>query len=116
MNRIYHNPRCSKSHATLALLERNGVEVEVIEYLKAPPSKQELDDICRRLDIEPLALIRTKEKLFGELGLSKTDRRGRDEWLAILARHPQLLERPIVIRGDRAAIGRPPENVLGILS
>ncbi len=116
MTRIYHNPRCSKSRATLALLEQNGVEVEVIEYLKVPPSNQEIDDICRRLDVEPLALIRTREKLFGELGLSKNDHRDRDEWLAILARHPQLLERPIVIRGDRAAIGRPPEKVLGILS
>jgi arsenate reductase len=113
--RLYHNPRCSKSRETLALLRERGVQVEVVEYLKSPPDAAALDRICRALGAEPTALVRTKEKRFDELGLSLADARGRDEWLALLAENPILLERPILVAGRKAAIGRPPENVLPLL-
>jgi arsenate reductase (glutaredoxin) len=113
--RIYHNPRCSKSRATLALLRGQGHEPEVVEYLSATPSVDELDRVCAMLGKEPLEIMRTKEARFGELGLSKQDERGRAEWIAIMADNPILIERPIVINRNRAAIGRPPEAVLAIL-
>ena len=113
--KIYHNPRCSKSRQTLALIEEQGVTPQVIEYLKEIPTAIELDFICTQLAIEPLAIIRTKEKLFAELGLSKQDEKSRQEWIQIMVTHPKLIERPIVVNGDKVAIGRPPENVLEIL-
>jgi arsenate reductase len=112
---VYHNPRCSKSRQTLALLEERGVEVEVIRYLEQPPSAATLDRLLTLLDREPLALIRAKEARFGELGLSAADERPRAEWLGILAENPVLIERPIVVVGERAALGRPPEAVLALL-
>ncbi|MFQ5568731.1 MAG: arsenate reductase (glutaredoxin) [Rhodothermales bacterium] len=112
---IYHNPRCSKSRATLDILRRENVHVDVIDYLKTPPTAEELADICTRLDIEPAALIRTKESLFKELGLSLDDPRSREAWCALLAEHPRLIERPIVIVNGKAVIGRPPENVYTII-
>jgi len=112
---IYHNPRCSKSRATLAILRQRGTEPAVVDYQRTPPSVAELDTILERLGSEPLAITRTREKLFTELGLAESDDRPRSEWLAILHHHPKLIERPIVVHGDRAAIGRPPENVLVIL-
>ncbi|PIQ23764.1 arsenate reductase (glutaredoxin) [bacterium (Candidatus Blackallbacteria) CG17_big_fil_post_rev_8_21_14_2_50_48_46] len=112
---IYHNPRCSKSRETLALLQEKGAKPEIIEYLKTPPSARELDQICQKLGIEPQALIRSKEALFKELGLSLKDTRSRNEWLKILAEHPSLIERPIVVAGSKAALGRPPENVLDLI-
>lgn len=115
MNTIYHNPRCSKSRQTLALLEDKGVEIEIIEYLSHPPSKDTLDAICTALGMEPQALIRSGEHRFTELGLSLQDDRTRDGWLTLLTENPILIERPIVILGDRALIGRPPERVLDLL-
>jgi len=115
MATIYHNPRCSKSRCALGLLQERGVDVDLIEYLKTPPTAAELDDLCTRLGIEPMQLIRTKEKLFTELGLSVKDDRTRTAWLDLLAAHPKLIERPIVVVGDRAVIGRPPEKVLELL-
>lgn len=112
---IYHNPRCSKSRETLALLQDRGLEVEVVEYLKDPPSAARLDALIKMLDLEPTAIIRAKEARFKELGLSLADRRSRRDWLRILSENPVLIERPIVVRGKRAALGRPPENVLRIL-
>ena len=108
---IYHNPRCSKCRATLALLEEAHIEPQVIEYLNAPPSVDELDDICRKLGVEPQAIIRFGEDLANSLGISSQDQRTRKEWLQLLAEHPVLLERPIVIHGDEARIGRPPAAV-----
>ena len=87
----------------------------MVRYLDMPPSLEELGRICDLLGVEPQALVRSKEKLFRELGLSLTDDRSRQEWLRILADNPRLIERPIVVRGDRAVIGRPPENVLDLL-
>ncbi|UCE02626.1 MAG: arsenate reductase (glutaredoxin) [Candidatus Latescibacterota bacterium] len=113
--RIYHNPRCTKSRQTLALLNDRNVDVEIVEYLKAPPSISQLDSLCKALGVEPLEMMRTKEARFRELGLAKGDRRPRREWLRIMHDNPILIERPIVIHGKKAALGRPPENVLEIL-
>ena len=114
-NVIYHNPRCSKSRQTLALLHEQGVDLKIIEYLKTPPSVDQLALFCERLGVHPLALCRTKEPIFQELGLSKDDNRSEAEWLKIMTEHPILIERPIVVYKNRIALGRPPENVLTIL-
>lgn len=84
----------------------------MVRYLESPPTVAELDRICSLLELEPTAIVRSGEKLFGELGLALNDERSRREWLDILVAHPRLIERPIVVRGDRAVIGRPPETVL----
>ena len=112
---IYHNPRCSKSRATLGLLEDQGVNAEVVLYLEDAPSASKLDALCKMMGKEPLEITRTNEKRFKELGLSKKDKRTRKEWLRILAENPVLIERPIVVNGKQAALGRPPEDVLDIL-
>lgn len=112
---IYHNPRCSKSRQTLALLQEKGIEPEIVEYLKTPPSYDALESIASQLGKDPLEWIRTGEKTFKELGLSKKDGRSKEEWLKILAENPILIERPIVTTGNKAVLGRPPENVLELL-
>jgi arsenate reductase len=112
---IYHNPRCSKSRQTLALLEERDLDLKVIPYLDEPPSAAALQKICKRLGIPPQDLIRRKEKRFRELGLSASDRRSAGEWCKIMAENPILMERPIAVQGKKAALGRPPENVLSIL-
>ncbi|HEX19933.1 MAG TPA: arsenate reductase (glutaredoxin) [Acidiferrobacteraceae bacterium] len=112
---IYHNPRCSKSRQTLALLQQRDLDITTIVYLESPPSVEELDRLCCALDIEPLGLMRIREQRFTELGLDKNDQRSRKEWLQLLADNPILMERPIVVVGEKVAIGRPPENVLNIL-
>ncbi len=111
---IYHNPRCSKSRRALELLRGRGVEPHIIEYLKTPPSFKELADLLERLGLEPRDIMRKKEKLYAELDLQRTTL-GRDQLIQALAEHPALLERPIVLAAGRAALGRPPENVLEIL-
>ena len=112
---IYHNPRCSKSRQTLALLEEKACNVDIIEYLKTPPSVAKLDELLKAMGKEPLEVIRTKEAAFKELGLSKSDHRPRKEWLTLMVQNPVLIERPIVVKGKKAALGRPPEDVLKIL-
>lgn len=112
---IYHNPRCSKSRQTLALIEQAGYEPHIIRYLDNPPSIQTLDSLLRAMGREPLEIIRTKEKRFAELGLHKSDQRDRNAWLRIIGQNPILLERPIVVHDQRVCLGRPPENVLDIL-
>lgn len=112
---IHHNPRCSKSRATLALLQERQLQPVINEYLKTPPSVSELASICQALGREPLALMRTGEALFKELGLSKNDVRPDSEWLQLMHDHPILIERPIVVNGERVALGRPPAAVLEIL-
>lgn len=111
---IYHNPRCSKSRQTLALLEERGVEPQVVEYLKTPPSAAELDAILQRLELEPRELMRRKEAEYAELALDRPEL-SRDQLIQAMVEHPRLIERPIVVNGDRVALGRPPENVLEIL-
>ena len=112
--RIYHNPRCSKSRAALALLEERHLEVEIIDYQSDPPTVEELEKICRMLGRNPLQIMRTKEARFKELGLTLGDRRSTREWLELIVENPILLERPIVVHGGRAALGRPPEQVLEV--
>jgi len=112
---ILHNPRCTKSRETLKLLQERGIDLSVVEYLQQPLSKSELREVCALLGVKPLAIVRTKEELFGELGLSKDNGYSDAQWLDVLASHPKLMERPIVIHRGRAAIGRPPENVLSLL-
>lgn len=111
---IYHNPRCSKSRQTLDLLRQRGIEPQIIEYLKNPPTAVELDRLLVLLDMEPRQLMRRKEREYAELGLDDPSL-SRDQLLAAVAAHPRLLERPVVVNGDHAALGRPPENVLEIL-
>lgn len=113
MLKIYHNKMCSKSRQTLELLKNSGQEVEVVEYLKEPPTAEELKDILQKLHIKPEQLLRKGEKLYKEnyKGKSLTD----EEWIGIMAANPVLIERPIVVKGEKAAIGRPPENVLEII-
>ena len=111
---IYHNPRCSKSRQTLALLEENGVAPKVVPYLETPPDAATLGRILDMLDLEPRALMRRKETVYGENGLDDPAL-SRDALIAAMVAHPILIERPIVVAGDRAAVGRPPENVLGLL-
>jgi arsenate reductase len=111
--RIYHNPRCTKSRETLALLREKGVEPEVIEYLKTPPTVSEIKALLGKLNIAPGALLRNKEEPYGRLGLSASS--SADAVARAIAKEPVLLERPVVVVGDKAVIGRPPENVLALL-
>ena len=110
--RIYHNPRCSKSRATLALLVERGIEPEIIDYLNNPPNAMMLKQIQAALDVPVMDMVRTKEAPFKENDLESATE---NELIDAIAQFPILLERPIVVNGSRAAIGRPPENVLEIL-
>ena len=111
---IYHNPKCSKSRQTLALLEKKGLPIQVRLYLEDPPKKSELQGILKKLGLQPLDLIRTGEDLYKEL-VSKKGKPDQKTALDWLISHPKLIERPIVIKGNKARIGRPPEQVLEIL-
>ena len=111
---IYHNPRCSKSRQTLALLQDRGIEPTVVEYLNDTPDAKTLDDILKKLDMEPRALMRRKEAPYKELGLDDPGL-SRSALIAAMVEHPILIERPIVVKGAKVALGRPPENVLAIL-
>ena len=108
---IYHNPRCSKSRQTLALLRDNGVEPEIVEYLQTPPSASELNALLKKLGLQPHELIRRKEHR--SLQLPETD--DAKVLVARMASHPEIIERPIVVSGRKAVLGRPPENVLELL-
>lgn len=112
--KIYHNPRCGKSRQTLALIEAVGIEPEVIEYLKTPPTAEELDAILKKLKMEPRDLMRTGEAIYRELDLANRELT-RDEAIAVMLEHPKLIERPIVVQGRKAVLGRPPENVNELL-
>lgn len=111
---IYHNPRCSKSRATLELLREHGVEPKVIEYLQTPPTAAELRKIIDRLGIEPEALVRKGEPVYKEKYAGK--KLAGDQWIAAMVADPILIERPIVVAGDKAVIGRPPENAMKLVS
>lgn len=111
--KIYHNPRCSKSRQTLQLLEEKGESPEIVEYLKDIPTPDELSDIIKKLGIKPEQLIRKGEAVYKEnfKGKSLSDK----EWVDAMIAHPKLIERPIVIKGNKAVLGRPPENVIELL-
>ena len=110
----YHNPRCGKSRQTLQLLQERGIEPEIIEYLKTPPSADELNDILQKLGMEPRELMRKKEAEYKANGLDD-ETLDRQALINAMVNHPILIERPIVVANDKAAIGRPPEAVLTIL-
>lgn len=110
---IYHNPRCSKSRQTLELLKERGEDVQVVEYLNYPPGRMELTNLLKHLGKTAHEVVRKKEGVYKELGLS--DETEEKELIAAMAKYPILIERPIVVNGTKAAIGRPPENVLTIL-
>lgn len=112
---IYYNPQCSKCRATLALLQEKGIAPELILYLETAPTVAALAVVLKKLGKGAKEIIRFNEAIAKELGISPTDERADAEWLKLISANPSLLERPIVINGDRAAIGRPPENVLAIL-
>jgi arsenate reductase len=112
--RIYHNPRCSKSRQTLELLLERGIEPTIVEYLKTPPGIQELDEILNKLGIEPRQLMRTNEPDYKTLALDRPEL-SREQLIQALHDHPRLLQRPVVVTAQSAAIGRPPEQVLEIL-
>jgi arsenate reductase len=110
---LYHNPRCSKSRAALELLREHGVEPRVVEYLKTPLTREELETLRRRLGLEPSDWVRRGEETYAAAGLSAES--PDDQLLDAMTRHPILIERPIALRGDRAVVGRPPERVLELL-
>lgn len=112
---LYHNPRCSKSRATLQLLREQGAEPQVVEYLKTPPDAATLREIVGMLGIRPRDLLRTGEAEYRELGL-KDAGLDDDALIRTMVEHPRLIERPILVAGGKARIGRPPEQVLEILS
>ncbi len=108
---IYHNPRCSKSRQTLDLLQDKGVELEIVEYLETPPSADELKRIVGLLGIGVGDIVRAKEAAEEGVDMALDD----EALIAGIIAHPRILQRPIVVNGDRAVIGRPPENVFDIL-
>jgi arsenate reductase (glutaredoxin) len=111
---IYHNPKCSKSRQALALIRERGIEPTIIEYLQEPPSASELEDLLTKLGLEPRALFRTGEAEYETSGLAAPTLT-REQLVRGLAAHPRLIERPIVVNGSRAVVGRPPERVLELL-
>jgi|SRR5690625_3166403 len=111
---IYHNPRCSKSRQTLKLLQDQGIEPRIIEYLQTPPDAETLRGLVAMLGISPRDLLRRKEAPYKDLRLADPEKSD-EEIIAAMVRHPVLIERPIVVKGKRAALGRPPEQVLDIL-
>ncbi len=112
--RIYHNARCSKSRSACALLEARGVQLDIVEYLKTPPSRAELVAVLKKLGLAAEDIVRKGEDIY------KSDYKGRsldeDGWLDALLAHPVLIERPIVVCGERAVVGRPPEKVLELFA
>jgi arsenate reductase len=112
--KIFHNPKCSKCRLTLQLLHDREVEPEVIEYLNTPPNESELEDILKKLQMEPRDLMRKKEAIYTELNLDDPSL-DRKTLIQAMIENPKLIERPIVLSNNKAAIGRPPESVLDIL-
>ena len=111
--KIYHNPRCAKSRETLNLIKESGQSVDVIEYLKTPPTEDDLEEVLTKFNLPVEYLIRTGEEIY------KTEFKGKElsdgEWIKALVENPKMLERPIVVKDDVAIIGRPPENVNKLL-
>lgn len=110
---IYHNPRCRKSRAGLQYLQDKGIEPEIVEYLKNPLSKKEIKEILKKLGKSPVEMIRTQEEVYRNIYKGKNLSDG--EWIEALAEYPKLLQRPIVVEGDKAVLGDPAENIEEIL-
>ena len=110
---LYHNPRCSKSRQALALLKEKGIEPEIHEYLKTPISKEQLEEILALLNISASDLIRSSEDTYKELGLSKND--SEEQLIDAMVKYPKLIQRPIYVNNGKAAVGRPPEDILTIV-
>ncbi len=113
MLKIYHNPRCSKSRQTLNIIQEAGAEVEIVEYLKEVPTADELKSVLSKLNLEAVDILRKGEAIFKEQFKGQTYTN--DEWVDIMIANPKLIERPIVVKGDKAVLGRPPENVNSLL-
>jgi arsenate reductase (glutaredoxin) len=111
--RIYHNPRCSKSRDALFIIQSSSSEVQVVEYLKTSPNEEELRDLLKKLNMKPYDIIRKGENIFKEN--YKDKQLSDDEWIKVLVENPVLIERPIVVKGDKAVIARPPEKVNELL-
>ena len=111
---VFHNPVCGNSRGALQLLKERGVECDIIEYLKTPPTRETLEKILAMLEGPAADLVR-KDKRFGELGLNANDYLDKEKIVALLLQHPELMQRPIVIRGNRAIIARPPEKLTALL-
>jgi arsenate reductase len=112
---VFHNPKCSKSRGALEILGERGVDAEIVEYLKAPPSRADLERILDAIPDAPSVLVRHDAR-FKDLGLDPGDYETRDAVVALLLEHPELMERPVVFVGDRAVIARPSDKVLELLS
>jgi arsenate reductase len=111
---IYHNPRCSKSRNTLALLEESGIAPRVVLYLETPPDEAQIRDLLKKLGIGAADLLRRGEADYKQSGLGRDS--SEQDIVAAMARYPKLIERPIVVKGRRAVLGRPPENVLELIN
>lgn len=111
---MYYNPKCGTCRNALALLESKGVKPKLIEYLKTPPTEKDLDEILKKLGLEPIHLARKKEPIYSQLKLDER-KLTRAEWLKIFAEHPILIERPVVVKGSRAIIARPFEKAAELL-
>lgn len=111
--KIWHNPRCSKSRNAAALLEEKGVEAEVVKYLETPPTKEEIKEVLKMLGITARALMRTKEDVYKALDLKNEG--DEEKLIEAMVKNPKLIERPIVIKDGKAAIGRPIENIIKLL-
>ena len=111
--KIYHNPRCSKSREALKLLEAKGEEFEIVQYLKEVPTEKELEDLLMKLNLKPIQIIRRSEAIFKEKfqGSAFNDH----EWIKIMIEYPKLIERPIVVKGNRAVLGRPMQKVIDLI-
>ena len=110
---VWHNPRCSKSRNGIKYLDEKGVEYEVRRYLDEPPTPEEIREVLRKLGMRPRELIRTKEKLYRELGLKEVE--DDEKLIEAMAEHPKLIERPIVIKGEKAVVARPETRIDEIL-
>jgi len=108
--KIYHNPRCSKSRETLQLIKDAGVEVEIVEYLNAIPTAEDLKMILMKLNLKPTDILRKGEAVYKEK--FKNSNFNDDEWIKVMLEYPKLIERPIVVKGNKAILGRPPQKVL----
>ncbi len=111
--KIYHNPRCRKSRETLQIIEEAGVKVEIVKYLEDIPTAAELKDLLGKLGIPAEKLLRKGEVIFKENFKGKN--LSEDEWIEVMIQNPKLIERPIVVKGDKAVLGRPPQNVESLL-